>query len=482
MPSRLQFDFQPTPTSRRRGSGPLRLLLLGDFSGRATSERHALAGRPTLRLDADSFDDVLARVAPRVRIGQGDEESHIEFGELDHFHPDALYSRVPLFATLRRMRQRLLDPAQYAQAAAELGVAPSAASAPAAGGAAGSGGDLLAGLLGGKPAGMTAAPPPAPAAGIDAFIRSIVAPHVVASVQPQQAQLVASVEAAIAAEMRTLLHTPALQALEAAWRGAMWLVSSLELDDDLQLHLLDVSKEELLADVVAAQGRLADTELHRVLADRWRNVPGGEPWQLLVGQYSFGPSDADIGLAAALGLLAAQAGGPLLAAADTALATAEPAALAGWMALRQSQAAPWLGLVAPRVLLRLPYGKRSDPISAFAFEEFPGGAPDHERLLWGAGSLAAALLIGRAYSARGWEFEPGDQSELGDLPAYTYTADGESQLQPCAEHLLGERAGQALLAAGLMPLMSHKHRNAATLMRFQSVAHPPQPLAGLGRT
>ncbi len=485
MPSRLQFDFQPTPASGRRRSGPMRLLLLGDFSGRPASERPALASRPTLRLDADNFDDVLGRLAPRLRLGTGDEAAEIEFGELEHFHPDALYSRVPLFASLRRMRQRLLDPAQYAQAAAELGVAPVAAATASAPDA---GGDLLAGLLGGKPAGVAAAPktapqtaPQTPAAGIDAFIRSVVAPHVVANVQPQQTQLVASVEAAIAAEMRTLLHAPSLQALEAAWRGAMWLVASLELDDGLQLHLLDVSKEELLADVVAAQGRLADTELHRVLADRWRNVPGGEPWHLLVGLYGFGPSDADIGLAAALGLLAAQAGGPLLAAADTALATAEPAALAGWMALRQSEAAPWLGLVAPRVLLRLPYGKRSDPISAFAFEEFPGGVPEHEHLLWGAGSLAAALLIGRAYTVRGWDFEPGDESELGDLPAYTYTADGEAQLQPCAEHLLGERAGQALLAAGLMPLMSHKHRNAASLMRFQSVAHPACALAGLGR-
>ncbi len=474
MPSRLQFDFQPVPTARRRASGPMRLLLLGDFSGRPASEKPALASRPTLRLDADSFDEVLGRLAPRVRVADED----IEFGELEHFHPDALYSRVPLFATLRRMRQRLLDPAQFAQAAAELGVAPTSTAAVAP-----PGGDLLAGLLGGRPAGVSAAAPAAPAstpasaaAGIDAFIRSIVAPHVVANVQPQQAQLVASVEAAIAAEMRTLLHHPALQALEAAWRGAMWLVSSLELDEDLQLHLLDVSRDELQADVVAAQGRLAETDVHGLLVDRWRQMPGGEPWHLLVGLYSFGPADADIGLAAALGLLAAQAGGPLLAAGDTALATAEPAALAGWTALRHSEAAPWLGLVAPRVLLRLPYGKRSDPISAFAFEEFPGGAPEHEQLLWGAGSLAAALLIGRAFSARGWDMSPGDESELGDLPAYTYTADGEAQLQPCAEHLLGERAGHALLAAGLMPLMSHKHRNAATLMRFQSVAEPARAL------
>lgn len=472
MPGRLQFDFNPQPARPRSGRGPMRLLLLGDFSGRPAADRPPLAGRATHRIDGDNFDTVLERVGPALRIG----DTEIEFSEIEHFHPDSLYTRLPVFAALRQMRHRLMDPAQFAQAAAELGVsATPAAAAPAAS----AGGDLLAGLLGGRPAAAAAAPAPGPATGVDAFIRRIVAPHVVADIQPQQAQLVASVDAAISAEMRTLLHTPALQALEAAWRGAMWLVSSLDLDEELQLHLLDVSREELLADVVAAQGQLAETELHRVIADRWRNVPGGEPWHLLVGLYRFGPGDADIGLAAALGLLASQAGGPLLAAGDTALATAEPEALAGWMALRRSEAAPWLGFVAPRVLLRLPYGKRSDPLSTFAFEEFAGGKPEHEHLLWGAGSLAAALLIGRAFLGNGWSMQPGDENEVADLPAYTYDDGGEKALLPVAEHLLGERAGQALLEAGLMPLMSHKHRNAATLMRFQSIAHPARPLAGL---
>jgi hypothetical protein len=37
-----------------------------------------------------------------------------------------------------------------------------------------------------------------------------------------------------------------------------------------------------------------------------------------------------------------------------------------------------------------------------------------------------------------------------------------------------------LLEAGLMPVLSHKHRNAVRVMRFQSVAEPAAPLAGLG--
>jgi hypothetical protein len=36
-----------------------------------------------------------------------------------------------------------------------------------------------------------------------------------------------------------------------------------------------------------------------------------------------------------------------------------------------------------------------------------------------------------------------------------------------------------MLDNGLMPLASHRHRNVATLLRWQSVAQPPQGLKGL---
>ncbi len=487
MPGRMEFNLSLSRGDARRTPhhGPMRLLVMGDFSGLTARPKPALASRPTHRVDVDSLDAVMQRLAPRLQMPTGE----VDFEGLDDFHPDALLNRLDVFQALRELRQRLVNPATFAQAAAELQqpgapaglptpAAKPTAAAPAAPAASGDG--LLSQLLGGNPV-VTAAPAPASPAqtaanGIDALIRQIVAPHIVPNIAPQQAGLLASVDAAITEQMRAMLHAPAFQAMESAWRGVQWLISSLELDEDLQLHLFDVSRDELLADVVAAQGQLAQTGLHKALADRWRNQPGAEGWTLLAGLYSFGPSDTDIGLLAALGLIASQAGGPLLAAGDTTLATGEPATLAGWQALRGSEAAPWIGLAAPRVLLRLPYGKASDPVVSFNFEEVVA-EPAHEDLLWGNGGLAAALLIGRAFTAKGWDFEPGDERQIGDLPAYTYLKDGERELQACAEHYLGEQGGNALLAAGLMPVMSHRNTNAVTVMRFQSVAEPAAGLA-----
>ena len=523
MPGRMEFNLSLSRSSAPRipnrgpegppGSGPMRLLVMGDFSALPASQKPALAGRPTHRVDLDTLDTVMQRLAPQLDLPAGT----LAPAALDDFHPDALVRHLPAFAALRDLRRRLLDPAQFAQAVAQLqqGAGPTTgpSTAPPTGphqpGAAVHNDDgLLAQLLGGKPAGLAAPAPPA-ATGIDAFIRSIVAPHTVPDIAPQQATWLASVDSAMAEALRAVLHAPAFQALESAWRGVQWLISSLELDEDLQLHLFDVSRDELLADVVAARGQIDQTGVYAALVDRWRNQPGAAGWTALVGLYSFGPPQADIGLLAALGLLASQVGGPFLAAGSLDLAGGGTAAagadlpgaevsdaevsgaevpgagrapaLAGWQALRRSEVAPFIGLAAPRVLLRLPYGKAADLIEAFKFDEL-AATPDPEQFLWGNGALACALLIGRAFSAKGWGFEPGDQREITDLPAYTVLRDGERELQACAEHYLGEQGGQALLAAGLMPVLSHRHANAVTVLRMQSVASPAAALCWSGRS
>lgn len=451
MPARMDFTFdlggRPAPREGRTPREPMRILLLGDFSGAPASARQPLEERPMHRVDVDNLDSVLARVAPTLEFAGSD----VEFVELEDFHPDALYRRLPQFQALRDARSR---PAQSAS-------------------------DLLGGLLG-KPAASAPANAPSPASGIDGWIRSVVAPHIAADTSAQDQGYRSAIDAATAEQMRALLHAPAFQSLESAWRGVQWLIANLDLDENLQLHLFDLSRDELLADVVASQGRLAETGLHRALVERERDVPGGQGWSLLCGLYRFGPSDLDIGLLAALGLIASRAGAPLVAAGDTALATGDAATLAGWNALRRSEAAPWLGLVVPGVLLRQPYGKGSDPVSAFAFEEI-GGSPRREQFLWGAGSLAVALIVGRAFADNGWDLDPEDDRDIGDLPSFSYLEDGERKLLPCAAELLDARAATALLSAGLMPLQAHRNRNAVTVMRVQSVAEPAAALAGLVR-
>jgi type VI secretion system protein ImpC len=437
----MEFDVTFGPTGRRRNEDePMRLLVLGDFSGKSISERGPLASRAIQRIDSDTFDAVMGRLEPRAVLSGGE----IRFRQLDDFHPDRLYAQLDRFQHLRQAR-----------------VTPPTAPD-----------DDIARLLG-KPAERPAA---TRASGLDALIRDAVAPHIVKDTSALTAMHLHVVDAAIAEEMRALLHAPAFQAIEAAWRGVQWLISSLELDEHLQLHLMDVTREELLADIVASAGKLANTALHRAVVDRLHSGVDGERWSALVGLLRFGPSAADIALLAALGFTASRAGGPWLADADPALADSPARESVEWLALRRSDVARGIALAAPRVLLRMPYGPQSDPVETFAFSEL-AGPPESEKFLWGHASLAMALLIGRAFTARGWEMEPGDERDIGDLPAYTFAHDGERQMQPCAERLLTDRDIDTFVTAGLVPIAGRRDRNSVVAVRFQSVSDPPAPLA-----
>jgi len=231
------------------------------------------------------------------------------------------------------------------------------------------------------------------------LIRQVVAPHIVPGAPPQQAVYIAAVDAAIGEQMRAIVQHPQFKALEALWRGVQWLVSTLETDEQLKLYVLDMSRAEPGADLEAAQGNVESCSLYRLLVEQGKGTTGGEPWSLIVGNYAFGLGGEDVEVLAYLGAIASQAGGPFLAAAKPELigcrsiaATPDPRdwtppdtpAAERWNALRESPVAPWIGLAPPRVLLRSPYGKSTDPIESFAFEEL-GAQREHESYLWGNG-------------------------------------------------------------------------------------------------
>lgn len=508
MTAPLTFEFhfaRPAREAAAEPGQPMRLLLMGDFSNGAPAT--PLARRAALQVDVDNLDQAIARLAPALSLpldsaldGADAPPVDVHLGALDDFHPDQLF-QTAAFQALREQRERLKNPATFAAAAAPMraGAASIRSAAhpastttttttPATPADIDSGADF-ASLLGGTA--QRASAPRTTGTDFDAMIRQLVG--TVPGADPMLPAYIAATDAVIGRRMRALLHDPAFQRLEAAWRGAHLLVSGLRLDHELQLHIVDIGKQELrdeIERVRAAGGDLRQSALYPLLVDAAGGDAKRAPWSALIGQYSFGPGADDVQLLAAMGALAAQAGAPFIAAAsETLLGCAdiaahpdpadwqalEPEAASRWQALRASPAAGWLGLALPRMLLRLPYGKQSDALDQFEFEEYDG---DHAGYLWGNPACACALLLGRSFEEQGWDMRPGDDLELDDLPAHTVRRDGVAAMQACAENFLSERAGEAILAQGLMPLLSFKNRNAARLLRSQSLASPPQPLSG----
>lgn len=470
---------------------PFRIAVLGDFSGRASrgivETGRALAARRPVRVDRDNVDEAIARFAPELRLWLGDARAAVRFAELDDFHPDRLYERLPAFRALRETRERAAAPVP-------LGDIGRQGSRVSTGRAASASGNLLDQILGDVP------PPPGGAAATPArgepvraaqsdplseFVRRVVAPHVVPETRPAHPERVEEVEQIVGADLRAVLHQADFQALESAWRSVDFLVRRLETDSVLQVYLIDVSKAELAADLGTADG--AESGTYRLLVESSVGTAGAHPWALLVGLYGFGPDADDVDLLRRLGAIAGAAGAPILAAADSRVVGTESFGSAPdpddwsrdttreWNALRRMTDARYIGLAAPRFLLRLPYGgPDGDPCDVPEFEEL--SAPNaHDEYLWGNSAVLSALLHGEAFASNGWSLRP--LLDVPGLPFHLVRADGEVTGKPCAEVVLTARAVDRVLDCGVMAVESMKDGDAVRLARMQSIAEPLAALA-----
>ena len=502
-PGRAQPQGRPDPET------PFRIAILGDFSGRAnrglSESGDALANRRPLLVDRDNFDSVLAKVSPRLELIPGGDEGFrisLQFADLDSFHPDRLFERVQIFQKLRETRQKLNDPTTFANAAAELGLTrgqPPAQEAPQAAAQHVSPADVQRMTSGSLLEEMVEATEGRAVEDkskrpdeLTSLVSKIVAPHVVAKADPRQAELVGLIDRATSAQMAALLHTPDFQALEAAWRAVFFLVRNVETDTQLKLFLIDVSKLELAKDLLPS-GNLSSTGIYRLLVEKTVGTPGAEPWAVMAGNFAFGPTLEDTHLLARMALVAAAAGAPFITGASPRLLGCKSAldlpesrqwktpmsaeTATSWQSLRGSPEARFVGLALPRFLLRLPYGKDTEPAELFHLEEMPDPAA-HESYLWGNPAFACALLLAESFTERGWELRPGTISEISGLPVYVYRMKGEPATLPCAEVLLTQTAAEKMMEKGFMPLASLKDQPAVRLLRFQAMTEPLSALAG----
>jgi len=473
MPSTIELNIDHLPTPRRRANGgdddpgPFRIVVLGDFSGRPLDERAPLGERLPLRIDIDNFDAQLARLAPRAEIaGLQDRQGgplRIEVETMDEFSADGIVARLP------------------ADALARAGASPPPA--PATPSRRDDAADLMKRLLGGElPAGAPAlAAAPAsnrPEAVVDRLIRQLVGD------QPAAPEPVpTAVTDAAAPLLGHVLRDPAWRHLECAWRAVDRFVRTLDMDDgQVRLELFDCRADELLADLSACAGDPARSGLAPALKGDGRGC------DLVVTLEEFGPGLPELTLLGGLAAVAAGWGAVLLAGAAPALAavaTSQDAQVLAsdesrvWRALRESAIASHVGLTFPRLLARLPYGPRHDPVAAFAFDELadPAGGSLHDRLAWRSAALDAALLLAQGHTGDGVETEV----LMADLPAFIDRSGDEARLQAVAEAYLGEGEAGLLQAAGLITLQSDRRAPNARVTAWRSIAATGGELAGSWR-
>ena len=470
------------------------IAVLGDFSGRDNKLRYdarTLNKRKMLLVDRDNIEDVLADFNIHLQLwleDDADEPIDIPITQLDDFHPDQLYKNVTVFGQLRDLHSRLNNNKTFAEAARELqawgaeGVDQVSTNpqAPAVDpGAAMSTDNLLDAMFEASQQMQSGNDSASGSTMVDSLVRQIVAPYVQPKADPRQAKMVAAVEQAISAHMQFILHHPDFQAMESAWRSLHFLVSRVESGQLVKLYILDVAKHELEIDL--AEDNLTHTSLYQKFCDP---APGDVPWSLLVGNYSFTDRVEEIMTLLNVGAVARKAQAPFITAANETLIGCEsfavtpdvedwhyclkPEVETAWSLLRDSDEAEYLAMVVPGFLLRAPYGRKSKPIDSFAFEEMPE-VPCHSCYLWGNGAFIKAEQMIRAFIQSGWEMNPAEAGQVGQLPLHYYKDEGEMVAKPCAEIQLTEQGGRRIVAQGLIPLWSVKNSNTIRSSEFNTL-------------
>jgi type VI secretion system protein ImpC len=150
---------------------------------------------------------------------------------------------------------------------------------------------------------------------------------------------------------------------------------------------------------------------------------------------------------------------------------------AGWRSLRESDDAKYIGLAMPRFLARLPYGAKTSPVEAFAFEEDTAGA-DSKKYCWANAAYAMAVNINRSFKNYGWcsqirGIESGGLVE--GLPCHTFpTDDGGVDMKCPTEIAISDRREAELAKSGFMPLIHKKNADFAAFIGAQSLHKPAE--------
>lgn len=471
-----RFDFDFGSGRPRPPQTPLRIVFVGDFHGAAPQP--PLAQRRLIPVDIEDFDAVCGRLAPACEV----DGQQLTFAELEDFHPDALCRRDPRLREWLALRRELQSGTGFAAAAEQLRTRLGAAGP---GGAAASETTHQAGpapaeneaatldrLLGGA----RQAAPPAATGALDRLISQAVAGHIAPDRPPGQAEALSAADAVLSELLRAILHAPEFAGLEASWLGLHRFLTQVETSESLTVELLCLNEAELLAQAADA------SDLQQLFAPIAGGEDGATPISLIVGMYAFG---TDLRGLEVLGQLAAGLGATLLADAAPALlgcagldALADPACWAepdpAWIAMRQAGYAHKVGLAAPQVLLRLPYGALTEPVDDFDFEEWRG--PDDVLPRGLAGPLVAEVFAD-AFVAAGWSLQPEAYRTRSELPAHVYQRDGEMQRTPAASVWLREPALAALQARGVIGLASHAQMPHVRVSALCSIAQAPTELS-----
>jgi type VI secretion system protein ImpC len=488
-PDRTEITQPRTEKARQAAKLPLRLLLVSDLTPQKSTPNWEEATSRVRSVDKYSFDELMAQMAPALRIEVPNRISetpaqldlHLEFPSLESFRPDALVRQIPALDQLFELRQLVvkirdgkidldtfqeriqdkhIDPEwarqlyQTLRASEESTPVSRREGTPARPSA--SDEETVDRILGMVETEADRASEPLEKDADETAVSDIMETLVRAAAGDSTPsptvdaaaadQLLSDLDSVLSDQLNALMSRAEFRRSEAAWRGLKFLIDRINFRENIHLEVLSAPKQEL------------EEALHyQVLMPEHRGETDKTPVSLIVLDTAFGPNSRDIRHLEDLTETGASLQIPIVASADPSFFNADQPeemarmpvlkqlfqgeAYAEWNSLRDREETKFLTLALPPFLLRYPYGMKQ-PVEGFRFEE-----SGH---LWGNASLAVAAMVADSFAATGWPTHL-DSHPVENLPVRSTTAGAMpvSALFPVETQAELSEAGFAALGAHL---------------------------------
>jgi type VI secretion system protein ImpC len=300
--------------------------------------------------------------------------------------------------------------------------------------------------------------------------------------------MIAEIDKKLSLQVDAVLHNENFQKLESAWRSLKFLVDKTNFRENIKLELLNVSKDDLIADFEDSP-EIPKSGLYKTCYTAEYGVFGGKPYGAMIANYDFGPSAPDIQLLQNVASVASMSHAPFIAAASPSMfglddfnelpklkdlkAIFEGPQYTKWHSFRETEDARYVGLTAPRFLLRLPYDPENNPVKAFVYQE--DVSENHSDYLWGNTAFAFASRLTDSFAKYRWcanIIGPQSGGAVEDLLLHQYEAMGAVQTKIPTEVLISERREFELAEEGFIGLTMRKGSDNAAFFSANSLQKP----------
>lgn len=251
-------------------------------------------------------------------------------------------------------------------------------------------------------------------------------------------QKLSDLDALISQQLSAIMHHPDLLQLEGSWRGLSNLIQQPWSQTSIKFKLFSLTKSELIHSL-NAQTYIEHSTLYKLLYENEYDMPGGEPYSVLIGDYYFAHTPAEISCLSKIAKICATAFCPFISAASPDLFSFDdwreltiPAdldkiftlpAYTAWRHLRTLDESRFLSLTLPRTLARTAYHSLHHGIEEFNYDECVEHHRDYcwmnSAYLYTYNILKAFDQFGTTTAIRGME----GGGKIKNLPLHRYVSE-----------------------------------------------------------